>query len=278
MKKPTLLLPPSRHFKNILRRTGFVLLAALLLVCYARVDGFTLVEWWRDRHSGVVLWHSLKTPAPNDAKVVALTIDDGPDPRYTPHVLDLLQRSHVKATFFVEGRNVRAYPELARRILAQGHSIGNHTNTHPYLNRLSAQQVEAEISGCDRELQTRLGLRTHLFRPPRGLWNPTIYRAAQRDHDHIILWSVALEHHDAPTPTQMADRALRLLRPGGILLLHDGGSASRETTLQALPLVLKGLEAKGYHCVTIPELLKIKGDEDNSPPAALETQRHREGI
>ncbi len=201
------------------------------------------------------------TRASDGTKVVALTIDDGPDPRYTPRVLDILQRGNAHATFFVVGQNVRAHPELARRIIAQGHVIGNHTDTHPYLNRLSAQQVQTEINGCDTALQTRLGLRAYLFRPPRGLWNPTIYRAAQQRDDHIILWSVALEHHATPAPQQMADRVLRMIHPGDILLLHDGGSVSRDTTVEALPLVIKGLQARGYRCVTIPELLKIKGDE-----------------
>ncbi len=258
--------PTISRFWKIVKRAGVVLLVLALFACFGRVDGFTLSEWWRDCHSGVVVWQGTQTQSSDGSPCIALTIDDGPDPRYTPQILAILQRYHAKATFFVEGRYVRAHPELARAILAQGHAIGNHTDTHPYLNLLSASQVQAEITACDHTLQAALGLRTHLFRPPRGLWNPTIYNAAQQRHDHIILWSVALEHQDAPTPQQMATRALRLLRPGGILLLHDGGSAPRELTVAALPLVLEGLTRRGYHCVTIPELLPIKGEEITNHP------------
>ena len=185
----------------------------LLLVCFARYDGYTLPAWWRDSHSGVVAGRRMVTSEANEeTKQIALTFDDGPDPRYTPRILDILRHYHVKATFFVEGRFVRAYPDLARRILAEGHVLGNHTDTHPYLNRQSAEGVHAEIDGCDQALQTTLHLRTFLFRPPRGLWNPIIYQAVKERGDHLILWTVALEHHDAPTPPAMAARALRLLR------------------------------------------------------------------
>src|SRR5262249_38728208 len=110
----------------------------------------------------------------------------------------------------------------------------------------------------NQSLETVLHRRTPLFRPPRGDWNPTIFEAARRQGDTLILWTVAVEHHDAPTPRAMTDRALRQLRPGSILLLHDGGN--RETTVQAPPLLLDGLRARGYRCVTVPELLHLPGD------------------
>ena len=248
------------------RRRHFLAAFLLLLVLggFVRYEGYTLPEWWRDAHSGIVRWHGEAwgdlSEDSKKVKQVALTFDDGPDPRYTPHVLDILRRYNVSATFFVEGRFVRAHPELARRILAEGHVLGNHTDTHPYLNRQSATAVRTEIEGCDRALQTTLNLHTFLFRPPRGLWNPIIYREMQRRGDHLILWTVALEHQDAPTPPAMAARVLRLLRPGGIVLLHDGGSAPREMTVAALPLLLDGLQTRGYRCVTVPDLLHIPGN------------------
>lgn len=237
-------------------------LLLLLFACFARYDGYTFPEWWRDAHSGVVRWRADAAPsqAASEVKQVALTFDDGPDPRYTPRVLDTLRHYNIQATFFVEGRFMRAHPDLARRIIAEGHVLGNHTDTHPYLDRQSADVVRAEIDGCDRTLQTTLHLRTFLFRPPRGQWNPTIYREVRKRGDHLILWTVALEHHDAPTPPEMAARALRLVRPGGIILLHDGGSAPRDATVAALPLLLDGLRTRGYRCVTVPELLHIPGN------------------
>ena len=212
------------------------------------------MEWWRETHSGIVL-----SQAQTRRKVVALTFDDGPNPRYTPRILALLQRYHVKATFFEEGREVEAHPELSRLVAAQGHILGNHTLTHPYLLRQSAKGIRREMAGGERCLEDALHCKTYLFRPPRGQWNPVVFREARREGDHIILWSVGVEHHDARTARSMAARALRLVRPGGILLMHDGGG-NRETTVQALPLILEGLRKRGYRCVTVPQLLHIRGD------------------
>lgn len=222
-------------------------------------NGFTLLEWWRETHSGVVL-----SQAQTRRKVVALTFDDGPDLRYTPRVLALLKRYHVKATFFEEGREVEAHPELSRLVASQGHILGNHTLTHPYLLRQSAKGIRHEMAGGEQCLEDALHCKTYLFRPPRGQWNPTVFREARREGDHIILWSVGVEHHDVHTARSMAARALRLVRPGGILLMHDGGG-NRETTVQALPLILDGLRKRGYRCVTVPQLLHIRGDAPLPP-------------
>lgn len=224
--------------------------------------GFTFAEWWKESRSGCVLWR-----ADTREKLVALTFDDGPSPANTARVLDILERYNAHATFFLEGKQVREFPDLARSIEAHGHVIGNHTYSHPYLDRLPAAKVHMEITACEQTLEQNLHIKSHLFRPPRGEWNPTIYREARRDGDDIILWSVALEHHEAHTPRAMADRTLRLIRPGGIVLLHDGGT-SREATLQALPLLLDGLRKRGYRCVTIPELLHIRGDDSLPNPSA----------
>jgi len=232
---------------------ALVLSAGILLgICFARYNGFTLFEWWRDLHSGVVISHAVTSE-----KVVALTFDDGPDPTYTPRVLEILHRYGVHATFFEEGRMIQRYPRLARTVYAQGNVVGNHTYDHPYLTRLSPKAVHTEIDACDRILASEVGISTHLFRSPRGDWNPTIYREARRDHDHLILWTVALEHHDVPTPKAMAQRVLNHVQPGAIILMHDSGSVPRETTVQALPMLIEGLQKRGYRCVTVPELLHL---------------------
>ncbi len=242
------------------RRTAALCVLLMVCACFVQWDGFTLLAWRRACASGVVRRQSEVSADAAAAPRVALTFDDGPDPRYTPAVLAVLARYHVHATFFVEGRFVRAHPDLARQIVAQGHVLGNHTDTHPYLNRLDAPGVRAELDACDRTLQDTLGLHTYLFRPPRGLWNAAIYGETARRGDHLILWTAALEHHDAPTPRAMSERALRLLADGGILLMHDGGSAPRDTTVVALRMLLDGLRTQGYQCVTVPELLHIPGN------------------
>lgn len=231
---------------------GLSVWVCAVVFCKVTHNGFTLPEWWHDLHSGVVL-----SRATTSEKVVALTFDDGPDPAYTPRVLEILHRYSIHATFFEEGRMIEHYPQLARTVFAQGNVIGNHTFTHPYLTRLSPQAIHHEIDACDRILAADVGISTTLFRSPRGDWNPAVYREVQHDHDHLILWTVALEHHDAPTPQAMAQRVLDRVQPGAIILMHDSGSVPRETTVQALPILIEGLQKRGYRCVTVPELLNL---------------------
>ena len=240
--------------KNRARKRLALLTVAGAALCCARWNGFTLPVWLFEMHSGLVVSH-----ASTDKPVVALSFDDGPDPTYTPRVLDILKRYGAKATFFEEGRMIRLHPDLVRRVIAEGHVLGNHTDTHPYIERLSRDQVSSQIGACDDALASVVGVRTHLFRPPRGAWNPTVFHEAINHGDHIVLWSVALEHQATPLPMQMAARVLGIVRPGAIILMHDGANISRESTIQALPLLLDGLRAKGYRFVTIPDLLKIPG-------------------
>lgn len=230
-------------------------LSALVLgvaACTVTVEGFTAVTWWRETHSGFV-WKSAAT----EKKLVALTFDDGPDPLYTPRILDVLRQHHIKATFFLVGRQVEKYPELARRIVAEGHIVGSHTYTHPVLPTLDGRAVGEELDRTAAVFSEVLHLKTPLFRPPYGEWNPTVFDEVRRRGGQFILWTVAFEHREVPAPAQMIKRALRLLYPGGVLLMHDGDTISREPTVQALPLLLEGLEQRGYRCVTIPELFSL---------------------
>jgi len=226
------------------------------MICVVPWNGFTLPVWLLEMHSGLVISHG-----PTSEPEISLSFDDGPDPTYTPRILNILKQYGVKATFFEQGRMIRLYPQLSRRVITEGHVLGNHTETHPYIERLSRSGVRSEIDGCDEALLSYVGVRTYLFRPPRGAWNPTIFHDAKMRQDHIVLWSVALEHADTPLPDEMAARVLRLVRPGAIVLMHDGARTSRESTVEALPMLLDGLKARGYRIVTIPELLNIPGND-----------------
>ncbi len=245
---------PSRSRRSKIALWGFSIVA-LLCATRGRVNGFTLTEWWREQRSGIVISH-----VHTSRKVVALTFDDGPDPAYTPRVLDILARYSVHATFFEEGKQIDRYPELTNRVAAAGHSLGNHTYTHPYLTRLSEKKIRWELQAADQALERDAHLKTDMFRPPRGEWNPAVFTEVNRGHDHLILWSVALEHQALPTPQAMAASVLDRVNPGDIILMHDGGSVPRETTVQALPLLMEGLRQRGYACVTVPELLHIPGN------------------
>lgn len=195
-----------------------------------------------------------------DRKVVALTFDDGPDPTYTPQVLKLARDEGVKFTFFLIGRAVAAYPDLARREVAEGHVVGNHTWSHPLLTHDSSLGKLAEITRCAGEIRRACGVRTRLFRPPKGRWDGDAFREAEGLGYQLVLWTITLEHHDAPTPRAMADRVLRHLTPGMIILAHDGEPRhplSRSKTMAAVRLLVNGLHERGYRLVTVPELLEV---------------------
>jgi peptidoglycan/xylan/chitin deacetylase (PgdA/CDA1 family) len=217
------------------------------------------------------IWYSGQTKAP----LIALTFDDGPDPRYTPAILNILRAYHIPATFFVRGDMLRAYPDLGRRIVMEGHIIGNHTETHSHIEKEHNPDVFRELTQCEHDIEKITGVRSYLFRPPRGWWNATVFQDALHENYYIILWNLALEHHTAHNPNDLCRRVIRLARPGDIILLHDGfagkSDARRATVLALEPLIL-GLRQRGYTFTTIPELLHIVGNEHVSLPKASARQ------
>jgi peptidoglycan/xylan/chitin deacetylase (PgdA/CDA1 family) len=192
-------------------------------------------------------------------KVIALTFDDGPNPLYTPQILRLLKQNDVKATFFLVGARAEKNPGIVKEIVAEGHAIGNHTYTHPHnITADNPLQMDEEIKKCDAALRRITHLRPTLFRPPLGRTDPQELRLAQHDGYRTVLWTVCGDHHDAPTPQLMAQRILQRVRPGAILLLHDGSPPDRSMDVTATSLLLPQLLKQGYRFVTLPELLNFK--------------------
>jgi peptidoglycan/xylan/chitin deacetylase (PgdA/CDA1 family) len=195
-----------------------------------------------------------------DEKVVALTFDDGPHPKFTPEILDILDKYHIRATFFMVGKEMAKYPTVVSEVVRRGHVIGNHTYSHPHNIELDTRaQVVREVERCEQAIEKLTGKRTHLFRPPRGLIDGTVFSVANDEGYRVVLWTVSADHHDAPTPQLMARRVLRHIRPGGIILAHDGMYCTRRKDVKATPLIIKELIRQGYRFVTIPELIKIGG-------------------
>jgi len=187
-------------------------------------------------------------------KLVALTFDDGPDPRYTPSVLAILKQYQVKATFFVVGENAEAHPGLVRQAIKEEHEIENHTYSHPELNRDTLAEVKAEIVGAQETIEGLTGRYPHYFRPPKRLYNQQVIKAAHASSMQVVLWTVCVENQSCPTPQKMAARVLKKMRPGAIILAHDGG-LPRETTIHALPFIIEGYQEQGYTFVTLSELI-----------------------
>jgi len=193
--------------------------------------------------------HNIKTAQ----KVFALTFDDGPQPRYTHEVLDILRANHIRATFFQIGVKVKQFPRIARDVSDAGHVIGNHTWSHPS----HPENARAEFDNTDAILTRVHGKRPNLFRPPYGLIHNGLADVAKAHGDAVILWnSVGADWSKKATSGSIVSQILRLAKPGGIALLHDGGG-NRSATVAALPRIIDALRAQGYRFVTVPELLRI---------------------
>jgi peptidoglycan/xylan/chitin deacetylase (PgdA/CDA1 family) len=190
---------------------------------------------------------------PTEQPLVALTFDDGPHPTWTPQVLDVLARSQVQATFFLMGRRARAHPELVARIRAEGHEIGNHTLSH----RRPLRQSDAAFLAELLEGEAALGLgpgTTRLFRPPSGWMRPS-QRALAAAHGYVTVLGSAYPYDPyRPPVAYMRWVVAKNLRPGAIVVLHDGGRR-RERTVEAVAGIVSDGRARGLRWVTVSELL-----------------------
>lgn len=180
-------------------------------------------------------------------KMVALTFDDGPDSKTTPQALEILKRYNAKATFFMVGQNVAANPELAKRVLDEGHQLGIHTWSHPDLTKLPLNQSKKEILDTQEAIYKATGIRPMITRPPYGAINSTVQNAVDQS---FIMWSVdSLDWKTRNTKAIMQE--IVKTQPGSIILMHD----IHQTTIDALPSVLDYLKNNGYTLVTVDELL-----------------------
>ena len=194
---------------------------------------------------------------PAAGRKIALTFDDGPHPSLTEPILDLLADFGAKATFFVIGRNAEAYPEIVAREIAEGHEIGNHTETHPDLSRLDLSSAEREIVASGNAIFSESGYRTRLLRPPCGEATDDVIRLAERLGHTVVLWSVDTRDW-AHTGTAQIVRTVREgLTDGGVILFHDFISGESHT-LAALGELLPALAAEGYEFVTVSELFGLE--------------------
>jgi chitin deacetylase len=185
--------------------------------------------------------------------VVALTFDDGPWPRETDRVLAVLKEHKVKATFFMIGRHLETYPQIARRVRDAGHEIGSHSWNHS----IRPRGARSEITRTDAILKRLLKQETPLFRPPFGALHNGMAKNAKALGKTVVLWSADSNDWDHASADSIYNKVMLQTRPGGIILLHDGGG-DRTATVQALPRIIKSLRSKGYRFVTVPELLALR--------------------
>lgn len=193
----------------------------------------------------------------SNLKRLALTFDDGPDNYYTPRILDILRAKGVHGTFFMVGKEAKRFPDMVKRIVKEGHAIGNHSWDHPKLWTLNNQQITQEIVSAENEIQRITGRRSGLFRPPYGRVTPADVSLIHHLGYRIIDWSVdTLDWKGTPAPT-ILKFVNGEVSPGGIILEHclAGHPGELDGTLQALPHIIDNLRAQGYEFVTVPTLL-----------------------
>lgn len=200
-------------------------------------------------------------PAPDPElkgkKLVALTFDDGPDNKWTPKVLDILKNRHLKATFFLQGIQVEKYPDMTKRIMEEGHEIGNHTWNHKQLTKLNQAGVSAQILKADQTLQSVTGHVPLLFRPPYGAASDSVKETIAGTKHIMINWNVDTKDWAGNSVETMMNTVKRQLKPGGVILMHSFGGrhGNLSNTVKLLPELIEYLQSKGYTIVTVPQLL-----------------------
>ncbi len=195
---------------------------------------------------------------PADAKLVALTFDDGPGKNTTPRLLDELKKRNIPATFFVVGKNAERYPELLKRMVAEGHVIGNHSYSHKNLVKADAATLTEQITKCAQIIQKAVGFAPTLLRPPGGNYDARLLAYAKDTGLSLVNWSVDTrdwEHRDKDAILTAAFREGNYgIRDGAIVLMHD----VYESTVEAAVAMMDRLTQEGYIMVTVPELLRAR--------------------
>lgn len=199
---------------------------------------------------------------------LALTFDDGPHGTLTPRLLDLLAERKVKATFYVIGRNVEAHPDIARRIVAEGHEIANHTWSHPALSGLPSARVAEELRRTHDTVLEVTGCRMTNLRPPYGAFNDKVRQVAFDGHGYdTIMWSVDPLDWKYRNSARITRELVSGAAPGAVLLCHD----IHPTTVGAMPETIGQLQSRGFQFVTVDELMRMdksgRLDSNQRPPA-----------
>jgi len=191
-----------------------------------------------------------------DQKLIALTFDDGPNPVYTPQILDLLKAYDAKATFFVLGKRVQMYPALAIREVNEGHEIANHTFDHHYLKNVSSQKLMDEIRQTQDIIFDITEQTPHVFRPPGGFYNEALLQLTQEDKLTVVMWSWYQDTKDWKRPgvDKIVHTVLSNVHNGDIILFHDlQGDCSQ--TVEALKRIIPELKNQGYQFLTVTDLI-----------------------
>jgi peptidoglycan/xylan/chitin deacetylase (PgdA/CDA1 family) len=195
---------------------------------------------------------------PRNRKIY-LTFDDGPNERATPAILETLAASRVPAAFFMVGDHVRRFPAIARRVVSEGHMVGNHTHNHVKLHFASRRRVRLQLEVAHRAIEWATGQTPRSFRAPHGYRSPFLRSIARELHYTVFGWTFGVFDTARPGAEEIRRRVKKRLRPGAIVLLHDGDgydpAGDRQQTAEALPGIIEDARASGYEFGSLSELL-----------------------
>lgn len=186
-----------------------------------------------------------------EEKVVSLSFDAAWGNEQTSSLIKILQDYNVKATFFLVGDWVDKYPDSVKEISDSGNEIGNHSDTHPHMSKLSSDKIKNEVTSCNEKIKNITGKSPELFRAPYGEYNNQVVEAIKGLNMYCIQWDVDSLDWKDPTAKQITDKILNKVKPGSIVLMHNGA----KNTPEALPMIIKGLQDKGYKIVPISQII-----------------------
>jgi peptidoglycan/xylan/chitin deacetylase (PgdA/CDA1 family) len=236
---------------------GSIWIISICAICLGGLLGLYVYAW---SIPTLQLFGAAILRGPADANRIALTFDDGPSASYTEQILEILRSHDVKATFFVCGQNVERYPEILRRVQAEGHTLGNHSYCHPFPFFRSRAFLAREIDLTQEAIERITGERPRFFRPPFGARWLGLYPVLKQRGLRLVNWSDT--GYDWRLDTEgIVRETLRTLAPGSIILLHDGLEAcpperrDRSATVKALPAIIGGAVKAGFTFVSLEELL-----------------------
>lgn len=208
---------------------------------------------------------------PPGSKKLALTYDDGPNDPHTFHLLEVLAKHNIRATFFVIGQYAQKRPDLAREIVKAGHAIGNHTFSHPNLIFASNRQTKSELQQCQQVLSDATGEMPRLFRPPFGGRRPGTLQIARSLQLEPVMWNVTGWDWKGRPAAYIEQRVRKQVRGGDVILLHDGSHAvfgsDRSQTVIATDRLISTYKSQGFEFVTIPEMMLVHSNS-NRPQAS----------
>ena len=249
--------PPSNNNQNKANQDDVIKILDIL----GQSDNLTTQQWtamleWRSdaKQSAVKNPQILYINGKGSKPQVALTFDDGPDDEITPKVLDVLKQYQVQATFFFTANRLNLYKDVAKRAYTEGNQIASHAYSHQELSKMNAEDIDKEIIASDEAFERVLGVKPAMIRPPYGAINQDVLDVCTREQEKVILWSIDTLDWSQPEPEHIARNVLDNVRPGEIILMHS--CKYREATVQALPLIIEGLQEKGYQMVNLSELLQ----------------------